>query len=322
MYQSICDEFAWRTLLHCVFICVFLLAALRQASFFLEIKNFKTDVEVTAALCLLLPIKWVETNVIHLLGLEQHRIELFSRHVLALDKISNREVLTAIFKKSAALTSLPNDFQAKLSQAEFFRVLLCVLLTEGRSSVVWKHFLDILPDKPWRDAAIKQRDRIPLLESPFPEWKFEHFKNVLGQAERLLDGVREKFQRQTADGVFSTLLETELSDAVIHATKLLGVCDVRNGHELMVQFGPEAAIVGAHSDLKVCELLNIVRGMAVVLIVRRCQMRYQMVIAINKLMGKHQERGVFLGLLAPASRIHHANIDEFEKVPALPGAHM
>ena len=46
-----------------------------------EIDHLKTDVEVVATLCLLLPSKVVETYVIDLLGLGAQMIDLFSKHV-------------------------------------------------------------------------------------------------------------------------------------------------------------------------------------------------------------------------------------------------
>jgi len=133
------------------------------------------------------------------------------------------------------------------------------------------------------------------------------------QAELELHSVLELFEAQTHDCRYSDSLENGLATAFISATLNVGVYNVNTANELSCN----SCIEVGDTDLKaaakeaaerLCSLVTSVRGAAVAVVVRRLQLRYTLVVAINGIMGRKPLGR--LGIVSE-SRLIEAHLDQF-----------
>ncbi len=130
------------------------------------------------------------------------------------------------------------------------------------------------------------------------------------QALRTLKTQYDLFVQSTTDAQYNEQLELNLADALISATSLTGALNIEEVLATPSNHKPEV--------VEVCEHMHQVRCAAVTIMMRRAQLRYKLVLAVNALMNSLQsESGSLLGLFGFGNE-DSTFFDEFEKVLNLP----
>ena len=130
------------------------------------------------------------------------------------------------------------------------------------------------------------------------------------EAQRILKTQYDLFEQQTEAGKFNETLEQRLADALIAATSCMGVPDVDD--VIAKPFNYDTPV------LEVCAYMDQVCCAAVAVMMRRLQLRYKLVLAVNALMDVMKSPALLQRLGLTAATVYEENLDEFIKVPTMP----
>jgi hypothetical protein len=275
----------------CVAILFVLLTRGRSSPALMEMMHLLQSIDGLAA-----GAKWKE--------LDKAEIRSSPNLLSRLTEIKNEQLAGALKKhREFSRQELEKFNLSSISHDSYIKVVVI----EMDRSLQEKYFI---PAEMRTDGQKWQTENIRLLQGESFPSSTKQFQEVL----RTLKTQYDLFVQQTNYAQYHEQLELNLADALISATSLTGALNIEEVMAKPSNHKPEV--------VEVCEHMHQVRCAAVTIMMRRAQLRYKLVLAVNALMNSLQsESGSLLGLFGfgeENTRVQDANIDEFEKIRNLP----